>query len=77
MSDFNSQGFRVLGCFDVAPVKNVAAQFLYRGYEVSMSTMVTVGPVEVAVYLHDDLVKSCYSVAEAIDWILEATANDA
>lgn len=69
MTDFNSQGFRIVSCGDAAPVADVAAQFMYKGYEVSMSTFKSVFLLDVAVYQDDKLAQSCYTVTEAIDWI--------
>lgn len=62
------QGFRIQ---DITGMRvDAVAQFMFRGYEVSMSQIFTT-PSEIAVLHNDRFVHLCSTVEEAIEWILE------
>lgn len=62
----NHQQYRIL---DMAanPVK-AAAQFMYKGYEISFSTILFY-PTEVAVFSDDKHISNHNTVQDAIEWI--------
>ena len=66
--NFNSGGYRIhdIDCQRVSAV----AQFLYRGYEVSMSQIFK-PPTKVLVFADSKTnpVHEAYTVADAIEWI--------
>ncbi len=67
---YGYRGYRILDG-DAQPVK-AAAQFLYKGYEVSFSTVLDPYPTEVCVFEPDDkfsvTLHSCHTVQEALAW---------
>ena len=73
MVEMNSQGFRIYNekgnkCYGVA-------QFIYKGFEVSMSEMGRnkgACATPVAVYKRDELITAFYTVEEAIEFINRA-----
>lgn len=71
-SNFNFQEYRILSCLTREMVPRVAAQFLYKGYEISMSTAFMPYPTRVAVYLNDDFRHEAETVEQAIRYVDEA-----
>ena len=68
-SDFNFQEFRILNCDNREMVPRVAAQFMYRGFEISMSTAFMPYPTKVAVFRNDAFEYECETVEQAILWV--------
>jgi hypothetical protein len=62
MDNFN---FRILNMDGEA--ERAVAQFMYKGYEISMSKIFDNIPV--AVYGNNDLVGEHYTVQDAIEWV--------
>lgn len=76
-ADFNFQEYRILSCLTREMVPGVAAQFLYKGYEISMSTAFLPCACPVAVYRNDEFVHETETVEQAIRYVDEVILADA
>ena len=65
VQDFGYREYRIVDLHG-NPVR-AAGQFLYRGYEISFSTICPT-PIEVAVFNGTKHVHTCHTVAQAIEW---------
>lgn len=74
----NSQDFRILDTSQIAtidkhavivPMPEAAAQFMYRGFEVSFCTSQIFTKVYTAVLLNNKIVYNCDTVEQAINYI--------
>ena len=69
MNSFNEFGFRITDLRTESSVGNAAAQFMYMGMEVSMSTWKYAHDMSVAVYDGDKFHGNFGTVEQAIQWI--------
>lgn len=69
MNNFNEYGFRITDLRTEESVGEAAAQFMYMGYEVSMSTWKYAYDMSVAVYDGDKFQGNFATVEQAIQWI--------
>ena len=62
--------FKILNCTTMEPVRNVACQFMFQGYEISLSTWAGSKWGMVAVYKDDKFILECDSPEEAINYVM-------
>lgn len=66
IAPFNRQGYRILNIS--GDMAKVSAQFMYRGFMISFSTIFHPSPCTVVIFMNDKEMADCETVEAAINW---------